>query len=231
MEDVMHERAGRILAVAIGLGLVTGAVADEDHGKQGGAEWQRWALSIPTAHNPIFETTGADCMVGQRGSTWLLGGLWGGGTVTRVCSIPEDTELFFPLINTVNVNSPNVCGQGGDQTAEELRAQIAGFVDGASDLSVELDGREHVAELRRVQSPPFVVALPEDNLFNVFCGGPGSVPAGIYSPAVDDGIYATIRANHLTPGRHRLHFHAEQRASGFVEDVTYDLTVVRDKRR
>jgi len=48
------------------------------------------------------------------------------------------------------------------------------------------------------------------------------VPAGIYSPAVDDGFY--VQLNPLKVGSHTLHFHAEN--PGFVEDVTYNLTVV-----
>ena len=40
-------------------------------------EWWQWALSIPTSVNPLLDTTGERCMIGQRGSTWFLaGGEW-----------------------------------------------------------------------------------------------------------------------------------------------------------
>ena len=44
------------------------------------AEWWQWAASIPDvpdAPNPTSDTTGASCMVGQRGSIWFLAGLGG----------------------------------------------------------------------------------------------------------------------------------------------------------
>src|SRR5215469_9678414 len=76
------------------------------------AQWWQWALSIPTAQNPQLDTTGANCMIGQRGGVWLLAGTFGGGTAVRSCSIPADAVLFFPVVNSVQINTPNVCGQG-----------------------------------------------------------------------------------------------------------------------
>lgn len=166
-------------------------------------------------------------MVGQRGATWFLAGVGGGGTVTRTCSIPQGTTLFFPVINAVNVNSPNVCGQNGKNIpVATLRAQIAPFIDGASKLSVKVNGKEVNNLLQRVQSSVFAVALPEDNVFDTPCtdAGLGNVPAGIYSPAVADGFYVDLPP--LMLGKHTLSFHAENTDAGFVEDVTYKLTVV-----
>ena len=67
------------------------------------------------------------------------------------------------------------------------------------------------------------ISLPEDNVFGAPCGVP--VPAGIYSPAVDDGFYVLLKP--LSLGRHTLHFHAESSVGPFVQDVMYELTVVR----
>jgi hypothetical protein len=185
------------------------------------AEWWQWALSIPTSVNLQVDPTGEDAVVGQHGSVWFLAGVFGGGTATRTCSIPEGTALFFPVINSVNIDTPGVCGQGGSLSVEELRAASAGFVDGATDLLVELDGVS-IKNLRRVQSKIFAVALPEDNVFDAPCGG--TVPARIYSPAVDDGFYVLL--DKLSAGNHTLHFHAENSGQGFSQDVTYTLTVV-----
>src|SRR5215831_13044763 len=75
-----------------------------------GAQWQEWALSIPTSVNPTIDATGNNCMVGQQGSIWFLAGFYFGGSATRTCSLPGDKFLFFPVINAVNINAPNVCG-------------------------------------------------------------------------------------------------------------------------
>ena len=54
--------------------------------KQLSAEWQQWALSIPTAVNPLTDKTGQNAVVGQRGSIWFLAGVFNGGPATRTCS-------------------------------------------------------------------------------------------------------------------------------------------------
>jgi hypothetical protein len=127
-----------------------------------GAEWWQWVLSIPTAVNPLLDDTGTDCMVGQRGSTWFLVGNFGGGTSKRSCSVPEGTRLAFPVINSVNVDTPNVCGQGPRRIpVAELRALSAAFVDAAV-VSATLDGKR-LHDLRRIRSVVFPIALPEEN--------------------------------------------------------------------
>src|SRR6266404_1942081 len=41
-------------------------------------EWWQWALSIPASQNPLLDTTGDKCMVGQRGPIWFLAGTFTG---------------------------------------------------------------------------------------------------------------------------------------------------------
>jgi hypothetical protein len=171
-------------------------------------------------------TRGEKCVVGQHGSVWFLAGNFGGGSTTRTCAVPEGKVLYFPVINSVNVNTPNVCGQDSENIpVEDLRDLPADFIDGATNLSVEVDGKP-IEHLRRVQSQVFEVALPEENVFDAPCTGAGfgNVPAGIYSPAVDDGFY--VRLNPLQIGNHTPHFHVENPSQDFTLDVTYNLTVV-----
>ena len=85
----------------------------------------------------------------------------------------------------------------------ELRAFAAEFVNGISNLRVELDGRP-VHNIRRTQSGLFAVALPEDNVLDAPCAAFGGHPAGIFYPTVDDGIYVTIDT--IRVGMHTLPF-------------------------
>jgi hypothetical protein len=200
--------------------------AESESLKQLSAEWWQWALSIPTSENPLLDATGGKGVIGQRGSVWFLAGVFEGGTATRTCFVPEGKVLFFPVINAINFNTPNVCGQGaGNLLVSDMRALSAAVVDGAANLSVAVDGIA-IKNLRRVKSEVFEVALPEENVFDSLCGGPGTLPADTYSPAVDDGIYA--RLNPLDIGHHTLHFHSESQSSAgtFVQDVTYNLKIV-----
>jgi hypothetical protein len=78
--------------------------------------------------------------------------------------VPEGKALFFPVINFVNVNTPNLAGQGPENLAvSTLRAQAAEFINGATNLSVTVDGVA-MTNMRRIQSRIFEVALPEDNV-------------------------------------------------------------------
>jgi hypothetical protein len=225
----MKRNALQILTLAaIGLCLMAKAnlaTADADGLKSLTAQWWQWALSIPTSQNPLLDTTGEKCMVGQRGSTWFLAGLFGGGGPTiRNCTVPDNVNLFFPVVNSVNLNSPNICGQGpANISVADLRAGAAPFIDGSINLLVEVDGRP-LKHLRRVQSKVFAAALPEDNIFDSPCASLGGVPVGIFSPAIDDGVYAHIGA--LKAGAHTLHIHAENPSAGFVLEVTYNLNVI-----
>jgi hypothetical protein len=132
-------------------------------------------------------------------------------------------SLFFPVVNSVNINTPGVCGQEGSPTVSQLQALSAAFIDKATQLSVTLDGVA-VSIPPPIQSEVFAVALPEDNVFDSPCAGLGGVPAGIYSPAVDDGFYVLL--DPLSVGNHSLHFHAKNGSQKFEQDVTYNLTVV-----
>jgi hypothetical protein len=186
------------------------------------AEWWQWALSIPKSRNPLFDTTGENCMIGQRDFVWFLAGTLFGGSATRACSVPEDKTLFFPVINVSFFNSPNLCGQGNQSfTVAEERAAIKPIIDAAKNLSVTVDGVDvKNTLLRRVQSQVFDVALPDDN---VFLPDFPPCPAGIYSPTVDDGFYVSLGP--LTPGQHTIHFHSES-PGVITEDITYHLNIV-----
>ena len=147
-----------LVAVAAGISMpVNVALADTAAYKQLSSEWWQWALSIPADENPLADTTGANCMVGQRGSNWFLAGTFGDTTVIRTCSIPEDATLFFPVINFVGFDTPNACGQDSTPLPSQFYRDLAAdFIDGAINLSVSVDGNS-VNQLHRVQSKVFWV--------------------------------------------------------------------------
>ena len=183
------------------------------------AQWWPYIVSIPPGINPGLDATGTNCGLGQRGPIWFLVGTFSTGPAVRSCSIPAGEALLVPVVNYVNINTPNVCGSP-NQTVAELRAQSAPIVDGATNMSVEVD-QHPIEDMVRVKSSPFAVSIPADNIFN----SPGcQVPAAIYSPAVDDGYYVLL--NPLKVGTHTLHIHGEIPSIQFVVDVTYNLTIV-----
>jgi len=203
-------------APVAGAGLATG---------QQSVEWWQWVLSIPPANNPLLDTTGDQCMLGQHGQAWFLAGSWA-GSVTRECDVPQGATLFFPVINEINFDTPGQCGQGAALPSSYYRSLSKAFVDGAANLSVTLDGSP-VGPLRRMTSSVFEIALPDDNIFVGACTP--DLTGGIYSPAVDDGYY--VKMNVPASGSHTLHIHAEQPSQNFVLDVIYTLNVVPVTKR
>lgn len=176
------------------------------------AEWWQLMLSIPAADNPIVDHTGRNCAVGQRGPVWFLAG--SPGTVeTRACSIPDGKALFFPIINLADINTTN-------QTAKELRAELAPCMDRITTLSVEVDGKplRNLNDSARVRSAVFEITVPHD----------GFLDPGTYSPVVDDGFYVMLKP--LSVGNHNLHLRGATDGcplqGPFSVDVLYHLTVV-----
>lgn len=209
---------------------------DGDSFRRLSAQWWQWVHSIPPAQNPLLESSTdpvsspSRCMVGQRGPVWFLAGNVG-GTSNRVCTVPENVELFFPVINSNYFNSPGVCGDPVTPLAvPALRAAIAPFIDAATVVQATLDGwplNRHA--IRRVRSVVYATTMPEDNISDAPCiaANQGSVPGGVYSPSVADGYYAKL--DKLSVGRHELLIVGE--SSGFSLRVHYFLDVVPVRTR
>ncbi len=188
------------------------------------AAWWQWAFSIPTPSNPLLDTTGAQCMVGQQGRIWNLAGVPGAGAVTRQCQVPCDRALFFPLFNAFNIN----VAPPPYASDEELEQILVEFIDQVvTSVAVELDGRL-LTTIRNPRIRPhfFSYSLPADNILMPFFGL--DVPAGAYGPAVDDGYYVMLSP--LAAGPHTLHFTASGSFTGgppeVLQDATYELEVV-----
>jgi hypothetical protein len=157
---------------------------------------------------------------------WFLeGAIRGAGNVIRTCSLPEGKALFFPLLNLVDIN-------GTTQPVKELRAEIAGCLDAATNISLVVDGQAIPSKelmRSRVRSVPFAAVIPPE-------GVPTDPPlaAGIYSPAIDDGYYVMLKP--LPVGTHILHFTGASpgcdypptglHVDPFSVDVTYQLTIM-----
>jgi hypothetical protein len=82
-------------------------------------------------------------------------------------------------------------------------------------VTVEIDGEpvQNVTDFRCQTNEPFMVTMPEDNVFEI--------PAGTYGPSIADGYYLLLEP--LSPGRHTIHF--VTRYGDATQDVTYHITV------
>ena len=164
----MRRTQGLLAIAGIVVGLLTPiqtAFADEDDKLPPlpvlTGQWWQWAYSIPLSQSPLTDATGERCMIGQRGSIWFLAGFAGSGSATRTCSVPEDTTLFFPIINVVNFNTPGLCGNGPKNlTLKDLRKFVKEPIDGVSQKSLSVDSKTKDKLIQRVEFEVFEVALP-----------------------------------------------------------------------
>jgi len=182
-----------------------------------GAEWWKWAFSIPVPDNPLFDETGAKVAQGQSGHVWFLAGVINvSGTAERHVTIPTGKALFFPI-----ANSDCSTVEGNGTTEEDLRDCANASLDTVTAASAEIDGRT-VKDLRdyRHDSPLFTFGpLPDNNVLQFFGV---DAPAGTTSISVDAGYYLMLAP--LSAGKHTLHFSASF-SNGFSLDITYFITV------
>ena len=185
------------------------------------AQWWQFMLSFPIGVNPLLDEK---CVIGQRGSIWLLSG-GDGFESSHTCTIPAGKSLFFPILSLSVIGDPYI-------SVDELRADIAACIDTVTVASVEVDNhpiiRQNKIKKFRDKSKVFEVTLPEDNLFTLV----GDVPPGTLYPAVADGFYVMLKP--LKVGDHTIHIRAEMPgimdhdicADPISIDATYSLTVV-----
>ena len=182
------------------------------------AKWFKWAYEPPPASNPVLDTTGANCAVGQSGDVWFLAGTFfppGPPAVVRNCTIPAGQKLFFPVGNGFCAGDNFPKGFADERKCATKNAKtLSGFSAELDGLSIHGLHSELEANYYRALSPSYDLVLGADNIFGA--------PAGTYSPGAGDGVYLMLVP--LTPGPHSLHFHADITGGGQI-DATYNLTV------
>lgn len=183
------------------------------------AEWWQWALSIPSSANPLNDSDGSHCGVGQHGNTWFLAGS-NIGEVTRVCTVKKGKDLFFPVINIEcsNIEQPPFFGA----TLNERKACAEGFADDFEDVHAELNG--NTMPIVRLQAPFSFSIPPGNNILGVKGSG---VNRG---EGYTDGYWVKLDSDLLPPGSYTLEFRGKCKddsglCGGYFQHVAYNLTV------
>jgi hypothetical protein len=188
------------------------------------ARWWQYVFGLPEANNPLSDTTGAQCGLGQWGPVFFLVGTTGGDPVVRSCTIPARKGLLIPVVNFGGAVPDDA------DTIEAVTDMAASAVDmiDLNTLSVTIDGVA-VRNLGdyRFRSPVFSFTGSVPNVFSAGGCGPTAPHCyeGFHNQAVADGYWVLL--NPLPAGNHTVHLHGEIPDWGFVVDVTYHLTVLR----
>lgn len=191
-----------------------------------GAAWWQWAGSPPTATNPTVgsysyktDVGAIKCNGSNPSGAWFLAGTSSGpSTVTRTCTAPAHTKIFFPVFTFV-------CGPAWSDpfnTARELEKECTSFMDTALSNATpyaKVDGKS--VRIDRAHTAAFKSKVPKDNPFGVVGGT---------SIAVADGLWVLLPEG-LSKGKHTVKFGGTI-TNPFVangpplsQNVTYKLTV------
>jgi hypothetical protein len=183
--------------------------------------WWRWELSIPTAHNPGLDLTGADCAQGQSGTVWNLAPIFMNGSLTRNCAVPEHRALLVSLSGILNdypCPDPTFQPAPGQSLQEFLTAGARSVVDLVNGLSLTVDGQSVGDPFRYRSTTPLFEFIGDPTLASSIDGCITGAP----QPAVADGFLVMLKPLH--PGSHTVVFTASD-THGTHTSVTYHLTV------
>ena len=180
------------------------------------AIWWQWLLSIPEDKSPAGDSTGEDCGTNQQGPNWFLAGRVG-RTAERTCTIPSGKAIMFSPINS----ECSYAEYPDEKTESDLLECAKTFQDQTTSAQVTINGTaiENLDQFR-IQSPPFNVTLPENNVFGVSSGP---------TQAVSDGLWVILKP--LPVGEHKIGFKGSSvdfttgAKNTFVSDANYNVIV------
>lgn len=175
--------------------------------------WWQWCLSQPKFTNPASDRKRTDRNAANNQiypDVWFLAGTTD-GYAERECTVPKGNAILCPIINfeISTTEEPNL------KTDNELLGRVRTEIDKIEKLNVTIDG-VNLPGLKkfRVESHPFDIMFPQDNIWGVKAGPTRS--AG-------DGYWLFLKP--LLLGNHQIRFGGSCLAGTINIGTTYYLTV------
>lgn len=182
------------------------------------AEWWKWAMANQGENNPVQDTTGSYCNVGQQGKVWFLAGGFGSAKIKRSCAIPSGKYVFFPIINMAYW--PPV--QNTNLTCNKAIINAALNNDTALDLFVQLDGVQ--------VNNPKAFRAKTIKCFDINERAPKAFVSYYNAyPSASDGYWIFLKP--LEKGKHSFKFGGRYNNNDsdnfgkMYQDIEYDITV------
>jgi hypothetical protein len=190
-----------------------------------GEKASQWIYEQPIERSPLFDPTGANCDVGQRGPVWFLARIAGPPVFsgTRSCTMPHQKSLFL-YIGAVVDDYPCPAFPGfqpapGQSLYDFLIADAKAAMDTVDLLEVSLDGEQ--------LNDVFSYRYHSDDLFEIT--GDISLQTdldpcitGEPQQAIVDGFFMMFKP--LNRGQHTIVVHGTN-TIGHDKTFTYHLTV------
>ncbi len=226
-----------VIAVAVGLGLVTqaaGSVASDikaPTAKVDGATLTKWtkrfffydgAISVVDGSHPALDDGDVDCSIGQTSrKVWFLETAPSlTSDFERRCAVPKGTVLYVPVFQwfcSEEIDGQPIpeCLAFGDEIFSIVELELR--VDG-----VTLDNA--ALQAYRVQTGIFELPLAEDSFWEFAFG----VELDDSITFASDAIGALVGP--LSQGEHEIEVSAASEEFGFEGSLTYHLTVAPLKK-
>jgi hypothetical protein len=193
-----------ILALAVAAPIASGQTASQPQDlKALSGEWWTWAISKPSPLDGDY-IQGRRCKGEFVEGVFFLAGTQG-GEATRTCTVPADTALFFPVLNSFITDDEEAYPEGPTNFVDTALAN--------GEFSATLDGED--LEIIRIATGPFTLTVPKPNIFKA--------PPGPYT-AVSDGLWVYLPQG-LEPGTYTLQFGGDFGDVASL-NITYTLIVV-----
>jgi hypothetical protein len=193
-----------------------------------GAEWWKWAFSVPFAQSPIMDLDGTDGSRNQHGAVWFLAGTFG-TFAERSITIPSGKFIFFPLVNTENdypCPDPNFRPSPGQSLEDFLTLGVAPYFD------------SWITDPNKIMS----AMVDKDELINLvhyrgtskltkFTADPSQIAmdpciTGTEQKMVSDGYWIMLAP--LKRGKHEIEFSAYDTSNpSWALHVIYHVTISR----
>ena len=186
----------------------------------------QWVYGTPYEQSPLFDPTGANCDVNQRGPVWYVARIAGPPVFSgeRDCTIPHQKSILL-YIGAVVATYPCAGDPGygpapGQPLYDFLAADAKFFMDTVDHLAVSLDGEplnRVLEDYRFVSDDLFSITGDvslQDKLDGCITGSP--------QDAVVDGFFMMFKP--LEPGEHTIVVHGTN-TFGHDKTFTYHLTI------
>lgn len=180
-------------------------------------KWWTWLLEIPTKNSPAYDWTGTNAYINQSDphvfflcQTYDKNGI----VPFRSVMIQEGKSLFFPLINWISIAPED------GNTEDDLLLKAKNKMNTIGNLILDINGQQitNGLEQYRVQSHPFHVNLPSDNILKTDQG---------IRKVVSDGYW--ILTKRLTSPV-QLRTFGSCTAGTMNLGVKYDITILTGKK-
>jgi hypothetical protein len=183
-------------------------------------DWWNWAFSTnPSPVNPGGDPCGGNFVDG----VFFLAGSFTPDAVTRSCTVPANTPILFPVVNTACGAAPTIDPDGDGNFTGDPQPYNKCAQDPIDDIA------SNSTMIATLNGEPLKIQRLESGLVTFTNPSPRSeilpnAPPGSYKSWAS-GFWVYLPQG-LEPGIYTLHWEVTFKDGTVFQDITYNLTVV-----